>query len=227
MYHNQSAIGKALKGYPRSELFLTSKISMRGRDTFHVDDLSTEIEQILNELQTHYLDLLLLHEPHRELPMRDILLKLIEAKERGWVRVIGVSNCTIHHLNDALQWGIDAIEVNQVEFHPYLNQKELHRFCKANGIHLTAYRPLGKGEMVHESIFKKIGEKYNKSGAQVILRWLIQKNISAIPKAVSEAHLRENWNVFDFTLQPADMVLLEGLNRNQRYCTSEYFDFDY
>lgn len=185
-----------------------------------------EIEQMLKELNTSYLDLLLLHFPIRDLPMKEIFKGMREAKNSGKVRAIGVSNCTIHHLQDIFSWGFDDIEVNQVEFHPLLNQEKLLRFCQTHHIHLQAYRPFGKGELISYPLLVDMAKKYKKTPSQLILRWLIEKKISTIPKASSNAHLKENIDL-DFPLEDTDYDKIESMNQNQRYCSSDNFDFDY
>ena len=144
----------------------------------------------------------------------DAMQKLV-AKDK--IKSAGVSNFTIHHLEDLEKEGQRPI-VNQVEFHPYLYQKQLWQYALAQHITLISFRPLGKGKLLEDPLFDEMGRRYNKSGAQVILRWMIQKNIPVIPKASSEKHLRLNFDIFDFMLSDLDMRLLDDLNLNKRFC---------
>jgi diketogulonate reductase-like aldo/keto reductase len=147
-------------------------------------------------------------------------------KKKGKVHHIGVSNFTIHHLQDVIDKGVQ-IDYNQVEFHPYLYQKELWQFCQSHQIALIAYRPLGKGELIQKKILKRIADKYQKTPAQIILKWIIQKEIAVVVKGSSKQHLQENLQIFDFFLHPEDLKTIDELNRNQRFCETDYSDFDY
>src|ERR1043165_6763379 len=115
---------------------------------------------------------------------------------------------------------------NQVEFHPYLYQKTLWEYCKTEGIQLIAYRPFGKGVILKDLVLKKIGAAHDKSPGQVVLRWFFQKEIPVIPKAASEKHLVENFNILDFELSPSEMHAIEVLHQNKRFCDWEGSEFD-
>ena len=219
IYDNHQDIAKAIAGFNREELFITSK--------FFLDQSAEEsCNQILQELGLVYLDLFLIHWPNRKKPMVKVLQEMQKLKSKGRVHYIGVSNFTIHHLQDAIDKGIQ-IDYNQVEFHPYLYQKELWQFCQNHQIGLIAYRPLGKGELVQEKVFKEIGDKYHKTPAQVILKWLIQKEIAVVVKGSSKQHLEENLHIFDFFLHAEDLKKIDELNRNKRFCDTDYSDFNY
>jgi diketogulonate reductase-like aldo/keto reductase len=219
IYNNHQQIAKAITGVDREKLFITSK--------FFLDQSAKEsCNQALQELGLDYLDLFLIHWPNREKPMDQILQQMQTLKAEGKVHHIGVSNFTIHHLQDALDRGV-KIDYNQVEFHPYLYQKQLHEFCQKHQIGLIAYRPLGKGELTRESVFKEIGSVYQKTSAQVILKWLVQKNISVVVKSSSKEHLEENLHIFDFFLSSEDMKKIDELHRNKRFCITDYSDFEY
>jgi diketogulonate reductase-like aldo/keto reductase len=115
-----------------------------------------------------------------------------------------------------------------VEFHPFLNQKELLDYCRAHHIELISFRSFGKGKLLAaEPLFGQIGAKYRKSGAQVILRWLVQKQISVIPKASSEKHLKENSEIFDFALTATEMSQLDRLHQNKRFCRPDNPEYSY
>lgn len=226
-YDNQTMIGKAIEGFPRHELFLTSKIPL---ELVEADNIEASVERIifqaLEELKTDYLDLYLIHHPDRTMPMGKILRVLNRFKDEGKIKSVGVSNFTAHHLQDILAEGIE-VSVNQVEFHPYLYQKELLDFCRSNKITLSSYRSFGKGAILDSHDFQKLAKKYNKTEAQIILRWLVQKEIPVIPKASTAQHLKENKAIFDFALTHEDMRFLDTLNKDERFCSPEWADFAY
>lgn len=222
-YENHSEIAKGIKGVKREELYITSKFFLDRVDGKRVVDVA---DLVLKELKIDYLDLLLIHWPDRSRPMEIILADLAKVVETGKIRSYGVSNYTEHHLQDVYRTGL-KVPYNQVEFHPYLTQKKLLQFCQKNGTQVIAYRSLGKGKLLKEPIFIEIGKKYGKTPAQVILRWVVQQGIPVIPKASSEKHLRENFNIFDFELTEEDMLKIDGLNRDHRYCDTDWADFDY
>ena len=120
-----------------------------------------------------------------------------------------------------LKLGI-RIPYNQVEFHPYLYQQKLSGFCLIHHIQLIAYRPLRKGAMLNDPLFKRVGDKYSKTAAQVILRWIFQKNILTIVKTNSKKHLEENLSIFDFMLTDEDILLLDGLHCDKRFCITRW-----
>lgn len=220
VYHNHQDIRQGIENFDRQKLVITSKyLPEQG-------DLESACDTALKELGLDYLDLYLIHWPDRSQPMAEILRNMQKLKTQGKIRDFGVSNYTIHHLEDMLKLGI-SIPYNQVEFHPYLYQKKLLEFCLTHHIQLIAYRPLGKGDMLDDPLFQQVGDKYSKTAAQVILRWILQKNIPTIVKTNSKKHLEENLEIFDFVLTEEDMLLLDGLNRNKRFCVTRWADFDY
>ncbi len=227
VYENHKDIRSAIEGWDRSSLFLVSKLSMDQVDKDHVEkSVEKAIDLALHELGTDYLDLYLIHWPDRAYPHTQIFQTILKAVEKGKIHRAGVSNFTIRHLQDLLHDGC-KIDANQVEFHPYLYQKALWDFCKSHSIELVSYRSLGKGKLIHEPIFKEIGEKYGKTSAQVILRWLVQKQIPVIPKASSKKHLQENFEIFDFYLSDQEMSKLDSLNQNKRFAMADEPEFNY
>lgn len=226
-YENHKAVGLALQCIPRERVFLTSKLFIDTVDKKQVKrDVQKSCDLALKELGTDFLDLFLIHWPDRSKPLSEILAAMHELIRAGKVRSVGVSNFTIHHLQDLLNDGVIP-HVNQVEFHPYLYQKDLWEFCEQNQIALQAYRPLGKGELLKEPIFEEIGDIYMKSPAQVILRWLIQKGIPTIAKASSREHLEENMDLFSFSLTEKEMRRLDTLGKEVRFCATDWADFEY
>lgn len=223
-YGNEEEIGEALKGTDREGVFLTSKV--RPLELAY-EDVIASCKQSLERLKTNYLDLLLIHWPNEEIPVNDTFLafkKLIDQKK---IRSFGVSNYTIERLNTELplagEIGLD-ISVNQVEYHPGLNQEDLLDYCLDKDIALVAYSPLGRGDILAESVLGKIGQKYSKTKAQVSLRWLTQKGMAAIPKSSSRQHLQENLDIFDFSLTNEEIEAIDDLGNDQRLINPEFFN---
>lgn len=219
-YENQAAVGKAIQNYSRDQFFITSKVMLNQGD---VEDLC---DICLKELRVDFLDQYLIHWPDRSQPMDLIIEKMERLKKQGKIKGYGVSNFTIAHLQDMLFLGAHMC-CNQVEFHPYLYQKELLQFCEKHSIELLAYRPLGKGALLQDPLVCQLAQSYFKEASQILLRWLFQKQIPFIVKASSEKHLQDNLSIFDFSLKESDMLALDALHRNKRFCNQSWSDFDY
>lgn len=219
IYQNHTAIHKAIQGFPRDKLYITSKIAV---DEQVEADVARSVQKACNsalkELGTDYLDLYLIHWPKPGFPLEEIFLAMQQLAIQGKIRRAGVSNYNIRFLEELKKAGGTPF-ANQVEFHPYLNQRELLRYCEEHEITLIAFRPFGKGKLLREEpLFSRIGKRYGKTGAQVILRWLIQQKIPVVPKASSKKHLEENLKIFDFALTEEEMLTLSSFDKNQRYC---------
>jgi diketogulonate reductase-like aldo/keto reductase len=225
-YENHKDIAKALEksNLNRDELFITSKI---WRDRLHFDQVISDTERFLDELGVQYLDLLLIHWPNADMPLKKSLKALKEVKESGLTKDVGVSNFTINHLKDALDYYPELITLNQVEFHPSLYQKELLEFCRENDIALTAYSPLGRGADFNSDVIKELSQKYDKTPAQLILKWLVDKDIAAIPKASSKSHLEENFEVFGWDFPEEARIKIDQLNKDNRIIDPGFGEFDY
>lgn len=225
-YENHKDIAKALEqsSISRDQLFITSKI---WRDRLKYDDIMSDAHRFLDELSIDYLDLLLIHWPNKNIPLKESLKALKEVKEAGIAKDIGVSNFTINHLKDALGFYPDLITLNQVEFHPSLYQKELLDFCKENNIALTAYSPLGRGADFNNDVIKQLSKKYDKTPAQLTLKWLNDKEIAAIPKASSKSHIEENFKIFDWNFPQEAREKMDQLNKNNRIIDPGIGEFDY
>ncbi|MCO6491531.1 MAG: aldo/keto reductase [Phaeodactylibacter sp.] len=209
-YNNEQEVGTGIRnsGVPRSELFLTTKVQRRnlGKQEF-----LPSVEESLRRLQTDYVDLLLVHWPHAELPLESYLEELMKAMEQGKTRFVGVSNFNIAQLKRTMELGVPII-TNQVEFHPLLDQSKLYGWMRRQQLSLTAYCPLAQGKAVRDPVLTAIGEKYGKSAAQASLRWLVQQEgVMAIPKTANPGRLLENLEVFDFELTDEDMAAIAEL----------------
>jgi 2,5-diketo-D-gluconate reductase B len=203
MYNNEKEVGEAVResGINRGELFITTKISSYNLDPVSVDN---SVRRSVEKLGNGYTDLLLIHWPSSNMDLEAVLGAMIRLKEEGLTRHIGVSNFNPGLFEKAL--AIAPVICNQVEFSPYTTEFGNLEIARNKNIMITAYSPLGKGRVRNDSNLTQIGKKYNKTAAQTTLRWLLQLgNISVIPKASSEKHRRENFDVFDFELSPEDM----------------------
>ena len=204
MYDNESAVGGALAGsdVPRADVFLVTKVR---RGNLAPDDLRTSVAASLDRLGT-YVDLLLIHAPSPSVPIADSIAAMNDLQAAGDVRHIGVSNFSVAQLETAIDASRTPILTNQVEYHPYTGQADLLAFCVEHDVLLTAYSPLAEGRVVGNETLAAIGARYDRTAAQVALRWLVQQpQVAAIPKAASRAHQVENRDVFDFELRPEEM----------------------
>src|SRR5699024_7478005 len=162
-------------------------------------------EDSLRNLDTPYVDLLMIHWPNEQYDLRETIESMLILRDQGKAMNIGVSNFPLKLLKKANDEIRAPIFCNQVEFHPFIDQLDLLDYAIENDIMITAYSPLAQGKVNENKALQEIGEKYNKSPAQISLRWLIeQENVVAIPKASSEKHLRENFEIFDFYLEDED-----------------------
>lgn len=214
IYQNEEGVGKAIKesGVPREELFITSKVwnSDQGYET-----TLQAYETSLKKLGLEYLDLYLIHWPGKS-KFKDTWKALEKLYKDGRVRAIGVSNFHIHHLEDLLTDAEIKPMVNQVEYHPHLTQKDLLAFCQKEGIQLEAWSPLKRGQLLADPTINELAKKYQKSPAQIILRWDLQTGVVTIPKSIKETRIIENADVFDFELTEEDINKINGLNKNER-----------
>lgn len=213
-YENEESIGKALQEskVPRENIFLTSKVwnSEQG-----YDNTLKAFDRSLNKLQTDYLDLYLVHWPVKN-KFKETWKALEKLYKDGKVRAIGVSNFLVHHLKDLLDSAEVKPAVNQVEFHPYLVQKDLMLFCLENNVQEEAWAPLMRGRIGEVKLLKELAKKYNKTAAQVVIRWNLQHGIVSIPKSVHRERIEENFKVFDFELTEDEMAQIDMLDRNER-----------
>lgn len=220
LYENHKSVGEAIKSISREKIFLTSKIWFN-----NLDNPKPVVSRFLKELDTPYLDLLLIHWPDSSQSMVKAFSELQELKKEGLVKNLGVSNFSISHLKNLVDADL-VPDVNQVEFHPLLYQKDLLSFCKKYNIVLTAYSPFGHAKILSNSVLKEIAKSYNKSVAQICLAWLFEKEIVAIPKASSIEHLNQNLDSLNFNLLKEDIERIDSLNENLRTCNPSFAEFD-
>lgn len=214
MYGNEAGVGAAVResGLDRKGIFVTTKVwnSDQGYDaTLRAFEKSNQL------LKLDFVDLYLVHWPVKGL-YKETWKALEYLYDQGAVRAIGVSNFMLHHLNDLLPEVDIKPMVNQVEHHPYLVQQDLQDFCKSEKIQMEAWSPLMQGGVMQVPELIKIGKKYGKSAAQVVLRWNLQNGIVTIPKSTNPKRIQENADIFDFALSQEDMSVINGLDKSKR-----------
>lgn len=222
-YQNEQEVGMAVRtsGIPRKEIFLTTKL---WNDDQRAGKQRRAFEDSLQALGLEYVDLYLVHWP---IPGKihetwNVLEQLYEEK---LVRAIGVSNFLPHHLEELSVKGNVAPAVDQFECNPYLTRKELRNYCNEHHIVPEAWSPLGRGEALKDPVITRLSQKYNKSAAQIILRYDVQNGIVTIPKSVRAERIRENADIFDFELSPQDIEKIDHLNRNLMHGDPDRVDF--
>jgi len=228
IYGNEESVGQAIRDsldettITREDLFITSKV---WNDDLGYHSTIAAYEASLKKLGLDYLDLYLIHWPV-EGKYKDAWRALETLYKEGKIRAIGVSNFQIHHLENLMQAAEIKPMINQVEYHPRLAQMELNAYCKENGIQLEAWSPLMQGQLLDNPTLHDIATKYNKTIAQVILRWDLQNGVVTIPKSTKEHRIISNSNVFDFILSEEDRLKINELNQNYRVGPDpDNFDF--
>lgn len=215
IYENEEGVGQAIResGVPREELFITSKVwnTEQGYET-----TLKAFEDSLNRLGLEYLDLYLIHWPGK-----DKYLETWRALEKlykdGKVKSIGVSNFHVHHLEKLLANSEVKPVVNQIELHPLLTQVEIRDYCAKHEIKVESWSPLGRGNLLEEPTINHIAKKHGKSSAQVLIRWHLQHDLVVIPKSITPSRIKENAQVFDFSLSLNEMNQIDALNKNERF----------
>jgi 2,5-diketo-D-gluconate reductase A len=217
MYGNEREVGEAIRdvGLDRSEVYVTSKLN----NGFHrPDDARAAFNRTLTELEFDYVDLFLIHWPLPTLFEGDYVSTwktLEEFKQDGRARSIGLSNFQVEHL-ERLAAETDTVPaVNQIELHPYLENEEVRRYNEAHGIATEAWSPIAQGEVLDDPVITAIAERVGRTPAQVVLRWHIQRGNIVFPKSVTPERIRENFQIFDFELEPSDIEEIHGLDRGE------------
>jgi diketogulonate reductase-like aldo/keto reductase len=218
-YMNEEAVGKAIKrsGVPREELFITTKLWIQDAGYYNT---MKAFERSLNKLQLDYLDLYLIHQPYND--VHGSWRAMEELNKEGRIRAIGVSNFQPDRVMDILSFNEIVPAINQIETHPFHQQIEAQKFLQENCVQHESWGPFaeGKNDLFKNELIESIGNKYNKSIAQVVLRWLTQRGIIAIPKSTRKERMEENFNIFDFQLSVEDMATIETLDQK----VSAFFD---
>lgn len=218
IYENEADLGAAIASgtVPREQLFLTTKIWI---SNFHHDDLLASLRESLRKLRTDHVDLTLIHwpSPKDEVPMAEFLGALREAKALGLTKAIGVSNFTIDLTRQAIAiLGADAIATNQIEVHPYLQNRALITYLREQGIHVTAFMSLAYGAVLKDPVIQSIADKHQASTAQVALAWALQQGYAVIPSSTKRENLAGNLQAAQLHLDAEDMARIAELDRGER-----------
>ncbi|WP_374074481.1 2,5-didehydrogluconate reductase DkgB [Bdellovibrio bacteriovorus] len=218
IYDNEAEIGKALQqsDVPRENIFITTKI---WTDSLEKEKLLPSLHESLRKLQTSYVDLTLIHwpSPNKEVPLEETLQELMKAKELGLTREIGISNFPMSETKRALEIvGAKNIFTNQVEVHPFLQNRKLIEFCKSQGVHITAYMPLAYGKVMKEPTLLSLAEKHKVSAADVALSWLLEQELAVIPSSTKKENLQKNLKTPRRFLSKEDMAAIAALNNGER-----------
>ena len=217
MYENEAEVGQGIaeSGVPRNEIFVTTKVNTHNMRQ-GAEAVRQSIDESLRKLNTGYIDLLLIH-----WPVKDCIKhtwQVMEAYVRaGKIRSIGVSNFNKHHLDELLSYAEIRPAINQIEVHPLMSQEENIAINHELGIQVEAWGPFGQGDIdiVGLPLLKELAKKYDKTTSQIVLRWIIQRNLITIPRAKPN-HFAENLEIMSFELSEEDMVAIGTLNQNLR-----------
>jgi diketogulonate reductase-like aldo/keto reductase len=212
-YGNEREVGEGLRasGVSRDEVFITTKIRP---DAAMPDDFARVVDQCLDNLKLPSVDLLLIHWPSKTVPIKLTVGALCKAKKEGKTKHVGVSNFTTALLDEAWAVTTEPLVCNQIEVHPFINQDKVIAATKKRGMAVVAYVPIARGKVPGSEVLERIGKAHNKSSAQVSLRYLVQLGLVPIPRTANPDHLRDNLDVFDFTLNDGEMAELKTLNAN-------------
>ncbi len=214
-YGTEAHVGEGIRAsrIARQDLFVTTKVTELDANEA---EFMRSVETSLSTLRLDYVDLLLIHWPQPKVPFSETLGALARAKRLGLARHIGVSNFTLAMLDEAVSVCPEPLITNQVEYHAYLPQDRMLAALKKHGMILTAYCPLARGKLFDDPVLNEIAEAHGKTAAQIALRWLIQQPmVAAVPRALSESHIEENLNVFDFTLSEEEMQRIFTLRKKR------------
>ena len=220
-YFNEEQVGSAIKksGVKREDIFLTSKVWV---EHYGYEECKNSVEESLRKLGTEYLDLMLLHQPFAD--YYGAWRALEDLYEEGKLRAIGISNFYPDRMVDIASFARIRPMINQIETHPLFAREEDHKWMEKYGVAHEAWAPFGEGRggLFENETLKAIGEKYNKSAAQVMLRWNIQRGVIVLPKSTHKERMIQNLDVFDFALSDEDMTAIAGLDTNTSAFFSHY-----
>lgn len=229
IYKNEQSVGEGIAAaiaegvVTREELFITTKV---WNDGLNYDKTIQAYEDSLKRLSLDYVDLYLIHWPGLDDRYLEVWKALETLYKEKRVRAIGVCNFEVPHLTNLLANSEIVPVINQIELSPKLTQLEVREYCDAHNIYVEAWSPLMNGELLTNETLLAIAEKYNKSAAQVILRWDIQSNIITIPKSMTPSRIEENFAIFDFELAADDIAAIDALNVDFHY-GSKPTEFDF
>ncbi|MCE4046787.1 aldo/keto reductase [Lysinibacillus fusiformis] len=219
VYRNEESVGRGIRAaieeglVTREELFITSKV---WNDGLSYEETLAAYDSSLEKIGLDYLDLYLVHWPGIDTNYVEVYKALEKIYQDGRVRSIGVSNFHVHHLEKLLKETKVIPVINQIEFHPHLTQEEVRAYCTDKDIQVEAWSPLMNGALLEEALIQELASKYDKTPAQIVLRYDVQHNVVTIPKTMTATRMEENLDVFDFTLTDGEMAQLDALNDGLR-----------
>jgi len=224
IYDNEAEVGQAIveSGVPRAELFVTTKI---WTESLAGDRLIPSLRESLARLRLEAVDLTLIHwpSPGGAVPLKETLQALLDAQRQGLTRAIGLSNFTVAQMREAIELvGVAALATNQVERHPFLQNRAVVDFARAQGLHLTAYMPLAYGKVMAEPVLLDIAAKHGATPAQVALAWQLQQGLAVIPSSTRPANQASNLEAVSLRLDDADMARIAGLDRGERLANPDF-----
>jgi 2,5-diketo-D-gluconate reductase B len=210
MYDNETAVGEGLRasGIAREELFITSKV---WPSHFAAAALDRAAHDSVARLRLASVDLLLLHWPNPEVPLRETIGALCKVKRSGLARHIGVSNFTVALIEEAVRLSDEPLVCNQIEVHPFLDQSKVIAAARKHAMAVVAYSPIARGNAPNDALLARIGKVHGRTAAQVSLRFLVQQGLGVIPRTSNVGRLKENLEIFDFELASTEMHKIAGL----------------
>ena len=211
MYGNEREVGEGLRasGIPRDQIFVTTKV---WHDRLRAGDFERSVDESLGRLGLPSVDLLLIHWPNKDIPLKETIDVLCKTKREGKTRHIGVANFTVALVQEAAKLAIEPLVTNQIEVHPFIDRSMVIDASRRNGLSITAYCPIARGAVPGDAALARIGAAHGKSSAQVSLRYLVQQGIVPIPRSANPQHMADNLAVFDFSLSDAEMAELSALS---------------
>ncbi|MBP2169914.1 2,5-diketo-D-gluconate reductase B [Erwinia toletana] len=223
IYGNEAAVGQAIaeSGVAREELFITTKIWI---ENLTAEALAPSLKESLAKLRTDYVDLTLIHwpSPGAAVPVAETMQALVAAKQAGLTRAIGISNFTTELMQQAIDAvGVAEIATNQIELHPYLQNRKVVAFARQNGIPVTSYMTLAYGKALTDGVIQVIADKHQATTAQVILAWAMQSGYAVIPSSTKRTNLASNLLAQSLKLDEADMTKIATLDSNDRLVSPE------
>jgi 2,5-diketo-D-gluconate reductase B len=215
-YGNEAEVGEGIAqglpaaGLKREDVFVTTKVY---HDRLAATDFQRSFDESLDKLKLPWVDLLLIHWPNPKVPLAESLGVLCKAKRDGKARHVGVANFTTALLHEAVRLSSEPLVTNQIEVHPFLDQRKVIAACRQHGLSVTAYCPIARGKVPGNEVLERIGKAHGKSSSQVALRYLAQQGIIPIPRTANPDHLGANLAIFDFTLSEAEMAEIAKLGQ--------------
>jgi diketogulonate reductase-like aldo/keto reductase len=212
MYGNEREVGEGLRasGVARGDVFITTKVWW---NRLMPGDFEKSVDESLEKLGLPSVDLLLIHWNNPQVALKDSVGALCKVKRAGLTRHVGVANFTVPLLDEAVSVASEPLVTNQIEVHPYLDQRKVAAACQRHGMSITAYCPLARGKIPGDDTLARIGKAHGKSASQAALRWLVQQGMIVIPRTSKPERLAENLAVFDFALSGEEMAAIDALKR--------------